>query len=109
MNPELAARLLSIYAQAEAALQGGSEDDAVALVAEAGALIDAAGPPVAPDPALADLLRACNDARQAVADGMALARERLLRAAAAEMRTGALANAYARSGPSDARFVDRTG
>lgn len=107
MTPALGAELIALYARAEAAAAADDMTSAGALIDQAGAAI--AADPSPPDPALADLARACEDARKAVEVAMVAARQRLLSAAAAELRSGPAASAYLRSDSGDARFIDRTG
>lgn len=111
MTPEGAVRLLDLYARLQAELEADRTAAAAGLAAEADALL-AEPPPPGTD---ADLLRALavqvEDARAAAAAALGAARDRLLRAAQAELRpgggaAGAYAGIHERPG---ARFIDRTG
>lgn len=111
MTPEGAVRLLDLYARMQAELDEGRTAAATVLSAEADALL--AEPPPAGSPP--ELLRALavqvEDARAAAEAALNTARERLLRAAQAELRPGGgAAEAYAGSHERPgARFIDRTG
>lgn len=107
MTPTLGAELITLYANAEAALAADDIEAAEALITAAGSAI--AADPSPPDPALADLARACEDARRAVEVAMVAAHKRLVITAAAELRVGPTVNAYRRNDSGEARFVDRTG
>lgn len=113
MNPGLCTRLLELYTRAESALVGDDIEAASALIAEAGSAI-AAAPAEGPigDPreraTRASLLQACESARAATEAALFAARARALTAAAKELRGGGTTAAYAPTGHSDARFIDRT-
>lgn len=111
MTPDGAVRLLDLYARVQAALERDELDQASALLDEAGTLI---AEPVRPeaDPATMLALAAQADAARRDAEAaMTAARDRLLRAAASELRTGGEGSrAYAGSDARPAaRFIDRTG
>lgn len=111
MSPDGAVRLIDIYARAQAALERDEVEQADALLEQATALI------AEPMPADTDLdtMRALAEqvegARRDAESALTAARDRLLRAAAAELRTGGEGSrAYAGSDERPAaRFIDRTG
>jgi hypothetical protein len=111
MTPDGAVRLLDVYARAQAALERDELDQATALLEEASTLI--AEPDLSEaDPATMQALAGQAEAARRDAEAaMTAARDRLLRAAAVELRTGGEGSrAYAGSDERPpARFIDRTG
>ncbi len=111
MTPDGAVKLLDVYARTQAALERDELDQAVSLLDEASALI--AEPSLAgADPATMRALAAqVEAARRDAESSLTAARDRLLRAATAELRTGGEGSrAYAGSDERPAaRFIDRTG
>ena len=111
MTPDGAMRLLDLYARAQGAMERDEIDQAMALVEEADAVIAEPAPAGTDVTALRALAVQVDAARLDAAGALAAARDRLLRAASSELRTGADgARAYAGSDERPAaRFIDRTG
>ncbi len=110
MTPAGAVRLLDVYARAQAALERDEIEQASSLLDEAGALIAEATPPGADAAVLNALAGQAEAARRDAESALTAARDRLLRSAAAELRTGGEGTrAYAGSDERPAaRFIDRT-
>ena len=111
MTPDGAVRLLDVYARIQAALERDEIEPASALLDEATVLIDEAAPAGADPVLLRALVSQVEAARRDAEAALIPARERLLQAATAELRTGGEGSrAYAGSDDRpDARFIDRTG
>ncbi len=111
MTPDGAVQLLNIYASAQAALERDETEPAGALIESATALIVEAPPPDADPIVLRALAEQVEAARCDAVAALTAARDRLLRAANAELRAGgSTARAYAGSDEQpDPRFIDRSG